>query len=349
MTDVLTARHLNRTLLTRQSLIERTRSPLADALDGIAGIQAQYAPSMYIGLWTRVAGFGRDQLTKALADRTVVQGTLMRSTIHLVSAGDYWPLAIATRGNRRRSWQRNRREISTNGALMVEVDHAVSAASLSLAERPLTQSEVAQLFGKAAADAIHELSDVVRVPPSGTWERRRANLFGAATAWLGRQPEIDVADASRLVARRYLSSFGPARPHDIAAWAGVPLPQIKDALTRIDLRRYRDEEGRELVDLAELGLADVDIAAPVRFLPTWDNILLVHARRALVIEEADRPRIFHRRNPQSDPTVLVNGVVAGTWRPLDGRIVVESFRRLPRGLQAALNEEAARLQAWWVG
>ena len=82
------------------------RLPLPRALEQMAGIQAQYAPSMYVGLWSRVEGFRRDDLTRALEQRAVVQGTLMRVTIHLVSARDYWPLAIAVRDARRELWLR---------------------------------------------------------------------------------------------------------------------------------------------------------------------------------------------------------------------------------------------------
>src|SRR3954453_8413970 len=97
---ILTQRRLNRTLLARQGLLERRRLSIPDALDAMGALQAQYAPSMYIGLWSRVEGFEREALTRALHDRTVVQATLMRNTIHLVSRADYWPLAVATRRRR---------------------------------------------------------------------------------------------------------------------------------------------------------------------------------------------------------------------------------------------------------
>src|SRR3954449_1032639 len=104
--EVLTQRHLNRALLARQLLLERGRSSIPKALERIGGIQAQYAPSMYVGLWSRLEGFERDQLTRALERRSVVQGTLMRTTIHLVSTGDYWPFIVGIRRRRREQWLR---------------------------------------------------------------------------------------------------------------------------------------------------------------------------------------------------------------------------------------------------
>ena len=63
--------------------------PIADALEQVGGLQTQYAPSGYVGLWTRLADFPRESLTAALEDRSVVQATLMRTTIHMMSRRDF--------------------------------------------------------------------------------------------------------------------------------------------------------------------------------------------------------------------------------------------------------------------
>src|SRR5688572_21364068 len=101
MPRVLTVRELNRALLARQLLLERARLPVPRALERIGGIQNQYAPSGYASLWTRLEGFERDALTRALERRTAVQGTLMRVTIHLVSAREFWLYALGVRRARR--------------------------------------------------------------------------------------------------------------------------------------------------------------------------------------------------------------------------------------------------------
>jgi hypothetical protein len=102
----LTRRELNRALLARQLLLERATTPIPRTLERIGGIQAQYAPSMYIGLWSRLEDLERDAVTRALERRSAVQGTLMRATIHLVSARDYWPIAIGVRKARREQYLR---------------------------------------------------------------------------------------------------------------------------------------------------------------------------------------------------------------------------------------------------
>jgi winged helix DNA-binding protein len=337
----LTQLELNRALLARQLLLERAPAPLPSALERMGGLQAQYAPSMYVGLWSRLEGLRREQLTGALERRTVVQATLMRSTIHLVSRRDFWPLAVAVRGARREWWLRAHRAAEA----APQMADAARLLRTRLAEGPLRRSEIEELVGKARADGVGLWIDLVRAPPSGTWERRRADLYAAAEEWIG-SPAMGADEALDHLVRRYLGAFGPAARPDIAGWAGVPPGTIAPALDRLTLRRFRGEDGAELLDLPRAPLPDPRTPAPVRFLPTWDATLLVHARRTGILPEEHRPRIFHTRNPHSLPTFLVDGAVAGAWRYEAGRVELEPFRRLDAATRRALREEAERLAAF---
>src|ERR1700694_4033854 len=107
----LTARELNRALLARQFFLERSALPLVQTIERVGGLQTQYAPSGYIGLWSRMRNFRRDALTIALKQRRVIQGTLLRSTIHVVSAGDYWLFLSAVRKSRQDWWRRVTRKV----------------------------------------------------------------------------------------------------------------------------------------------------------------------------------------------------------------------------------------------
>jgi hypothetical protein len=346
---VLTTRQLNRALLARQLLLDRSTLPLTRALERVGGIQTQYAPSAYIGLWSRLHGFRRPALTRALEGRRAIQGTLMRVTIHTVSAGDYPLFAAALRKPRRDWWLRVHRK------QLEGMDVRAVAARLRehLADGPLRAVELTE---RLHADGFPELAwsgggvglDLVRVPPSGTWERRRADLYALAESWIG-PIEASEAEGEEHLVRRYLGGFGPASVHDIASWAGLPITPVRGAVDRLDLRRFRDQEGRELFDLPRAPLPEGDAPAPVRFLPTWDATLLAHARRADVLPEPYRPIVFGPANPQSLGTFLVDGSVAGSWRYENGGVRVEPFDPLPRRARGDVEEEARQLAAFHAG
>jgi hypothetical protein len=339
----LTERELNRALLARQLLLERAELPLPRALERVGGIQAQYAPSSYIGLWSRLAGFERDDLTRALERRTVVQGTLMRVTIHLVSARDYPLLAEGVRERRRQWWLTSHRGRSDARKIAA----AARRARSFLTDGPRRRSELVEHLGVDSVtwNGVGVWIDLVRAPPSGTWEQRRADLYAAAEDWLG-PSDATAEQGLDLLVRRYLGGFGPASLKDVASWAGLPAAMLAPAVERLRLHRFRDESGAELFDVPRGPLPDADTPAPVRFLPTWDATLLVHARRTQILPERYRPRVFNTKTPQSISTFLVDGRVAGTWKHERGRVHVDSFEPLPREERRELTEEGERLAAF---
>jgi winged helix DNA-binding protein len=337
---VLGQRALNRALLARQLLLERSDLPLAAALEQIGGIQAQYAPAMYVGAWSRLNDLARDELTRALRDRAVIQGTLMRSTIHLLAPGDYWPFAVAVRDARRPSWLRSVRDFTA-----AEMAGAARRVRRRLADGPVTRAELEQLVGKDRARGVGLWIDMVRVPPSGTWERRRADVYGLAEDWLAPR-DITPALAVDHLVRAYLRGFGPASRHDVANFTGLRVGDLAAVLKRLELERHEREDGEELLDVPGAPLPDADTLAPVRFLPVWDATLLVHARRTGLLPEDLRPRVFSVKRPSGTPTFLVDGAVAGAWRYEDGRVALEPWTHIDRTTRRALEAEAARLAAF---
>jgi Winged helix DNA-binding domain len=345
MTDerTLTERDLNRALLARQLLLERSTSPIPRAIERIGGMQAQYAPSSYVGLWSRLEGFERDDLTRALDRRSVIQGTLMRVTIHLVSARDYWPMTEAIRSARRAWWLGATRR----RAVERDVAEAAERARGLLADGPRRREELVKELGVDGTtwNGVGMWLDLVRVPPSGTWDRRSADLYALAEDWLG-PSEAMPERGLELLLRRYLGAFGPASRKDIANWSGLPLAAISPALEGLRLRRFRDRDGVELLDLPRAPLPDPATPSPVRFLPTWDATLLAHARRTQILPERYRPRIFHTKTPHSVPSFLVDGRVAGTWRFERDAVTITPFEPLSRRIRRELDEEGERLAAF---
>src|SRR5918992_378960 len=274
-----------------------------------------------------------------LERRGVVQATLMRSTIHLVSAGDYWPFAAATREARWESWQRGHRR---SGPAPDAVRAAARRVNRILADGPRTRAELVDGIDSAIFGGASTRLNLVRVPPSGTWERRRADLYGRAEDWLGPAPPISEDEAIDLLIRRYLRAFGPASVADVASWAGMQITPVNAATDQIELRLFRDEKGGLLLDLPRAPLPAADTVAPVRFLPTWDATLLVNCRRTQILPEEHRPKIFHIKKPQSEKTFLMDGAVAGIWKQDRGQVRLHPFGQLRRGGRGGPEAEAER-------
>ena len=335
----LTQRDLNRALLGRQLLLERARATLPRALERMGGLQAQYAPSMYIGLWSRAEGVERDDLTRALERRTVVQGTLLRSTIHLVSTRDYWPFAVAIRRRRREAWLRAHRD----GPSARELAAAARRLRRQLAAGPLRRAQIEELLDRPLFLGVGAWLDLVRVPPSGTWARRRADLYAAAEDWLG-SPSVTPAEGVEHLVRRYLGGFGPAPRRDIADWAGLPVGALAPALDRLRLRRFRGEGGEELLDLPRAPLRDPQTPRPCASCGLGRHP--ARARPPQGNPPGGVPRaVFNTRTPHSVHTFLMDGAMAGTWRYEGGRVRLEPFRRLDRATRAELRDEGEGLVA----
>jgi hypothetical protein len=337
---VLGQRALNRALLARQLLLERAPISIEEAVEQIGGLQTQYAPSGYVGLWSRLASFRRDALTEALEDRTLIQATLMRTTIHMVSRREFWRYAAGVR-QARRAWALRTPGQAADEAEMVEAAARLRAA---LAGGPRTVKELGAL-GAGFVGSLGLWVDLVRVPPSGTWDRRRADRLGLAEDWVGPCDATEGEGLEHLV-RAYLRAFGPATWRDIASWAGISIGETQQGGGGLTLIRYRDETGRELVDLPDAPLPDPDVAAPVRFLPHWEASLLVHARRTGILPEVYRPRVFSTRNPFSVGTYLVDGRVAGAWSLRERRIVLDPYEDLGSRDRRAVEDERQSLEAF---
>jgi hypothetical protein len=339
---------LNRAVLGRQLLLERAELTAVEAVERLAGLQTQYAPSAYVGLWSRLAGFRRADLTDALLSAQIVQAWVMRCTIHMVSAPDYQPLTEAVRAQRRHWWLR-----SPRGITEAEMKAAAATVARRLADGPLRQADlVAELVADGLPSAIFPgvqlWLDLVRIPPAGTWELPRAHVYGLADDWVPPKPPVDLAASEELLVRRYLTGFGPATPSDVSRYAGWTVTETKAVLSRLDLCTVHDPDGAQLVDMPDAPRPDGDTPAPVRFLSTFDAVLLLgHAKRARIVPDDHRDKVFSSKMPQSTPTFLVDGQVAGTWRYVDNHVTPTPFTPLARPVRREVEEEAERLTTFY--
>jgi hypothetical protein len=263
---VLSVRELNRAVLARQLLLEQADLSPERAVQAVCGLQTQHAPSGYVGLWSRT-GAPRADLTAALHRATIVQGWVMRSTIHMVSAADYAPFTAAVRTARRASWLRAEKQ-----AADLDMPAVADAVRRHLADGPRTQRELIALlavdgFPRVAWAGAQLWVDLLRVPPAGTWEKPRAHLFALAEQVLPDSGPVDDETGRAHLVDRYLQAFGPASAADVASFTGLPLAEVRAVLARLDLQCFRSETGVEPLDLPDAPLPGPGTPAPVRFLP----------------------------------------------------------------------------------
>jgi hypothetical protein len=332
----LSTRALNRALLARQLLLERADLPIPDALSCIGGIQNQYAPNAYLRLWSCLAEFRRDDLTRAYEEATVVQGTLMRGTIHTVAAADYHPMVMAI-ARTQREWA----ERVTRTKEPVDHEAHIRKVRDALAAGPMRRPDLIGLLEEAPRSVRYAIdigAEIVRLPPSGTWERRRADLCGLADD-LVEHAEIDETSAIAWLIARYLAAFGPASAADVASFIGMKLAPVRQIAASLELRRLRTDDGTEVLDVDGAPLPDPETPAPVRFLPTWDAILLVHARRTQVLlrrigrwaSTRRCPRRIRRSSSRARWRAPGAGTTGGSsWRPSAGLRAESATRSMPR-------------------
>ena len=345
----LTVRRLNRATLGRQLLLAREPLDVAAAVRRLAALQAQEAASPYLALWNRLAGFDPAELDAAFADRSVVKATLLRLTQHAVHAEDYPAFHAAMVSSLRASRLHDRRFTST-GLSVADAD-AVLPEVLEFTARPRTKAEVEELLEARLGEpnprmwwALRTFAPLWLAPTGGPWSFGRRSSFVTAPLLL---PAERRDDAVRRLVRRYLEAFGPATVADIAQFTMLTRALARDALGALagELERLEGPDGTELFDVPGGSRPAEDTPAPPRLLPMWDSILLAYADRSRVVP-TDYRRLVTRSNGDVLPTLLVDGHVAGVWRPVEGRIQATAFHRLPDEAWVGLAAEAGALQAF---
>lgn len=336
--SVLTDHVLNRTALARQLLLDRVDLPAVAAVERLVGLQGQEANSPYLSLWARLRGFRHDELTAALEDRSVVRSSVLRGTQHLVTGEDFpWMRALM-----QPVLARTRQAAFGRDTKGVDLDELATVVRETLAGRTLTRPQLRdEIAGRwpevppmALAWSAQMLVPMIHPPPNGTWNRGGATPFTLAEEWLGRPLP---ADPSReTLVERYLRAFGPGSVKDVQMWSG--LTRLKDVMAGMDLKVYRDENGRELYDVPDGELSDVD-EAPVRLLPYFDNLIVAYDDRSRMMTAEVRKRVCV--GAVIYPTVLVDGRVRAMWDLVDKRVVrVETFGELSSAERAAVVAEA---------
>ncbi|MFJ3908539.1 winged helix DNA-binding domain-containing protein [Streptomyces vinaceus] len=348
---VLDARALGRATLARQLLLDRADLPVLDAVAHLGGLQAQEPQEPFVGLWSRLRSFDPTALSDLLVQRHVVRTHLMRRTVHLVTAED----ALAWRARhgamlRRRVLGVYRRELDG-----VDLDELAAAGRAVMADdEPRSMTELARaLAGRWPAPGPRALGEmliaallpVAQAPPRGLWRTKAGVRNVLLSSWLGREIDPLSPDGSdpvgQALVRRYLAAYGPAASADLRAWCGLAGLPAAVAAVREELVSFRDERGRELLDLPDAPRPDPDTPAPVRFLPAFDNAVLGYDDRGRIIDDAHRGL-----SVAGERVVLVDGRVAATWTVEEHTVLVTPLGRLSGADRTAVAEQGRELASF---
>jgi hypothetical protein len=326
---------------------------VAATLEHLVGMQAQLPNAPYVALWSRLEGFETVALSELVADRRAIRMTLMRGTIHLVTADDAMALRPAVQPALERDVYAN----STFGRHRLEgldMDVVLAAGRDLVAEQPRTNVQIRDALAQRWPDrdpaalgyAVRGLLPMVHVPPRGIWQRSGPIALTTVEAWLGRSVDA-VADIDSLVLR-YLAAYGPSSVADAQTWSRLTgLREVFDRL-RPRLAVFRDEGGRELFDLPDAPRPEPDTPAPPRFLPEYDNVLLAHADRTRFVDDALRRKIADEGLAVG--SLLVDGTAGATWTTRIDRdaaaLVIRPRVDLSDDSRIAVEAEGALLLAW---
>jgi winged helix DNA-binding protein len=324
---VLTARELNRATLARQLLLERTKLSPLKVIEHLIGMQAQWSPAPYVGIWTRTTDFKREQLERLLRRGDVLRPTAMRGTLHFVSRRDY-PLVWHALQDRH------------FGFGPAGLERALPLIDEARRRAPITQREAFEWIGepnpKHVLRALRRRGHLLHAPETSLWKPTAAQLFQAVDP-----PEhLEIDAVHRELAHRYLRAFGPATKTDLQKWSMIPAGRFAAALA--ELPTYRDEDGKTLYDVPRAPLPDGDTPAPARFLPKWDNAILGYDKSRRLLPPELRSTVTGV-NGDVAPTVLVDGTVAAIW---DASGKIEYLRPVTRTQKAEVADEWQRLGAW---
>jgi hypothetical protein len=347
--DTLTLRQINRATLARQMLLAREKTTPVKAIERLVAMQAQWPKPPFLGLWSRIEGFKRDDLTALFHKRTVVRATFLRTTIHVVTAKDFLALRPAIQPVLEAGMQVILKE-RLDG---IDVTALTKQVRKMLEREPLTFAAIREEFLRAdpKADeramgyAVRMLLPLVQVPVDGqAWAFPAQACFAPAEQWLGKAVPAKAVQPDALLLR-YLEGYGPASADDMRAWSGLARPAVKEAIDRLrgKLSVFRDGNGkRELFDLPNAPRPDGDVPAPVRLIPEYDNVITTRADERFVAK-GDRPRVFLSAL-RIAATVLVDGFVAGTWKmeatKKAATVTIEPFKPLAARVKKEIEAEA---------
>jgi hypothetical protein len=304
-------------------------SSAVDVVEHLLAVQGQDPIGMRLTVRARSSGLTANDVDRALNERRLVVSWLNRGTLHLVRSEDFpWLHALTTpqlaSGNARRLRQ--------EGVGEDAAERAVEVIRARLAGGPATRADLRTHLADAGVPVLGQavphllflatLRGVcVRGPVVG-----REQAFVLVDDWLPRVDRVDREQALLELGQRYLRSRAPATEQDLAKWAGIPLREARRAL----------HPGTPLDDSRP-----APALPPPRLLGMFDELLMGWRSRELVLGEHSH---LVTSNGMFRAVVLVGGRAIGTWTRPGGRVQLQPFLPLAKGVPEQLSAEAADVE-----
>ena len=214
---VLTLRELNRATLARQLLLERKRLSPKAVIERLVGMQAQWPPAPYLGIWTRTTSFRRQSLERELASAAVVKATVMRQTLHLLTRRDYALLRAALSETNFPDQTPAAKRLAPSLRALATAGPVTTKEALAYLER---EHELTGMNARRAWRGARVRAHLLHHHESALWHARPERRFVALE-----EPEAhDPLEARAEILRRYLAAFGPASRRDIVQWSMMHVP-----------------------------------------------------------------------------------------------------------------------------
>ncbi|HEV7242904.1 MAG TPA: winged helix DNA-binding domain-containing protein [Thermoanaerobaculia bacterium] len=306
-----------------------------DVVSHFGAVQAQD----YLGaLWAvgmRMRDAVESDIEKALAERSLVRCWPMRGTLHFVAAEDVrWMLELLAPRVLARHRMRLERDFELDARVLRRCRTLVERALLG--GNALTRPELYAILENArirtsASRGLHVLYALAseRMICFGA-RRGKQPTFVLLDEWLPAWKPKPRDEALAELARRYFAGHGPATAEDFMWWTGLTKKEANEAITLAGA-----------APSATRGMT----RTTAHLLPPFDEYTVAYKDRSAILDPAFAKRL-NAGGGILNAVVIVNGIVAGTWRRvLRGKsveIAISPFRELTVRDARAVDQAAAR-------
>ena len=314
----MTNREIAHQRLHNQLITHQTFEKVDDVVSWLCAVQAQDYAAAKWALGLRMQACTDTIIEQAFTDGIILRTHILRPTWHFVSPTDIrWLLALTSprvnAGNS--SWYRR---LELDDALFMH-SNAVLAKALQ-GGKQLTRAELVSVLQRASIVA----NNLLRF----TYIIMRAELDGIICSGARRDKQftyallderapqartLDRDEALAELARRYFTSHGPATLQDFVWWSGLTVADARSGLEMITSQFVYEILGGQTYWHSASTPPSNDLSQPVYLLPNFDEYTVGYTDRSAIFDMSDAEK-FDTPGNVLNPTIVLDGLVVGTWK-----------------------------------